>query len=250
VQRLNSNALFARWFWVVYVPLGFLAGLFVLLAAGFLPSWGVWILAAVGAWSLLAVVLLFERRRRGLSVPPPKSIVKGTAWVAGLAVAGSLFGWLGTGRLTSDTGVVMALVGAFLVTFAVLAPALKIVDLLLRRLGRMLLRGRGAPESPAPGIETEPVAPTREPEPASAKARWDERYSGYARAWMEARRAVASPEIEPERRAPAPVRAQRTPTRPSRPAPGKIAAPERKAAGEYEYRRDRELARESSSLER
>ncbi|MGH2812397.1 MAG: hypothetical protein ACRDI1_06760 [Actinomycetota bacterium] len=249
MQRLNSKALFARWFWVVYVPLGLLAGLLVLLAAGFLPSWGVWILAAFGAWSLLAVVLLFERRRRGLSVPPPKSIVKGTAWVAALAAAGSLFGWLGTGRLTSDTGVVMALVGAFLVTFAVLAPALKIVDLLLRRLGRMLLRGRG--ESPAPGIETESVAPTREPEPASAKARWDERYSGYARAWMEARRTgTASPKIEPERRAPAPVRAQRTPSRPPRQAPGRIAAPERKAAGEYEYRRDREPARESSSRER
>jgi hypothetical protein len=116
-----------------------------------------------GLWSALALRLLIERRRRGVAVPAPRSIVFGIAAVAALALGGSLLAWIGIGRVSSSEGLAMLLVGCFFMLMAVFAPMFKLVDSALRLVARLVSRRSKSPEATPDG----PAAPTPAAEPTA-----------------------------------------------------------------------------------
>lgn len=137
-RRTGGPQLFARWFWLVHVPLGLLLAFFILLVTGFLPPAGIPALIFLAVWGLLALRLIFERRRLGLYIPPPKSFVIWVAAVTGLVLCGGILFWIGAGKLNTNTGVVMFVIGGFLMIFSVTAPAFKLLDVGLRRFVRII----------------------------------------------------------------------------------------------------------------
>lgn len=150
---MSKGGLFARWFWLVYLPLGLLIVLFVLFITDALPAWGVPMLILLAGWGLLAVRLILERRRRGLEVPLPRSLLYGIATIAGLALGGALLVWVGLARVSTSVGVAFLLLGGFLMLVAVFAPAFKLVDIFVRSAGRLVKtalgrRGRARAETP------------------------------------------------------------------------------------------------------
>lgn len=136
----QSSALFVRWFWLVYLPLGLLAAGMLLVLFQVLPSRMKWPLLVLGAYGLLAVRLLIERKRKGLSVPPPRNILIGILSVTGLLVLGAILFVLGMGRLTTTEGLVMAGMGGFLMILSVTVPTFRMVDAALRWSGRLISR--------------------------------------------------------------------------------------------------------------
>lgn len=140
--RPTPATLFMRWVWLVYLPLGLAGVLLLLLASGLLPSSVLPVLLALLAWAGIAGRLLYERRRRGVRVKPPKAVVVWTAGIAGLLIAGALLLWMGTERLSTDIGLAIFATGAFLMVLAVTMPAFKIVDSVLRRAARIFSRAR------------------------------------------------------------------------------------------------------------
>jgi hypothetical protein len=181
--KISSAVLFARWFWVVYVPLGLFVTLLLVAFAGLLPKLAIPVLLIVSVWSAVAVRLLFERSRRGLEVPVPKNLVGGLSWVAGLASTGAVLGWMGLARLSSDLGLLLGFTGVFLMVLALIAPVFKLVDVIIRTgartvLSRMLRARKPAaleelPAAEEPREEEEPpeiiitryVPPVRRPKP-------------------------------------------------------------------------------------
>jgi carbon monoxide dehydrogenase subunit G len=138
-----ASSLFARWFWLVYLPLGLLATVLLLVGAGIMPRpFRVPLLVATGIWSGLALRLLVERRRRRLTVPAPRSIVVGIGAVVLLAVVGAVLTWVGIGRVSTSAGLAMLLVGCFFMLMAVFAPMFKLVDSGFRLAARVLTRHR------------------------------------------------------------------------------------------------------------
>lgn len=137
-RRRGGPQLFARWFWLVHVPLGLLLATFILFVTRLLPSAGIPALIFLSVWGLLAIRLIFERRRLGLYIPPPKSFVIWVAAVTGLVLTGGVLFWIGAGKLNTNTGVVMFIIGGFLMILSVTAPAFKLIDLGLRRFGRII----------------------------------------------------------------------------------------------------------------
>lgn len=131
---------FTRWLVVVYLPLGLLASGFVLFVSGALPGWGGGAMVLLSAWGLVSIRLLRERKRRGVSVPPPRSMVVGFGITASTAFFGGMLSWIGVARLQTNAGVIMLYAGAFLVLVAVLAPMFKVIDSILRAAGRILFR--------------------------------------------------------------------------------------------------------------
>lgn len=149
-MRVGSGALFARWLWLVYAPLAFF---FILLALTFtelLPRWAIPVLLISSLWGAVSVRLIAERIRVGLAVPPPRNLVGGGTWIAGLVVTGSVLGWIGAARLSTDVGIGLALAGAFLVVFGLTAPLFKILDVALRAAGRRVARPRRTRTQPPP----------------------------------------------------------------------------------------------------
>ncbi|HVF12823.1 MAG TPA: hypothetical protein VNA87_07035 [Actinomycetota bacterium] len=128
----HPSALFIRWFWLVYLPLGLLSAGVLLMIFRVLPASMKWPLLLLGGYGLLAVRLLIERKRKGLSVPPPRNIVIGILSVAGLLVLGAILFVLGMGRLTTTEGLVLAGVGGFLMILSVTVPTFRLVDAALR----------------------------------------------------------------------------------------------------------------------
>jgi hypothetical protein len=164
--------LFARWFWLVYLPLGLTAALLLLTVAGLMPAGlKVPLLAVAGAWSLIAVWLLVERWRRRVAVPAPRRLLLGIGAVAVMAVAGALLTWVGIGKVSSSEGLAMVLVGCFFILMAVFAPMFKLVDSTLRRIARLFTR-RSDSSKPAPtrsrSPEPAPAAPPVPPAPATS----------------------------------------------------------------------------------
>lgn len=159
-----ASSLFARWFWLVYLPLGLLATVLLLVGTGLMPRpLRVPLLAATGIWSALALRLLVERRRRQLAVPAPRSIVFGIGAVALLAVSGGLLTWIGIGRVSTSAGLAMLLVGCFFMLMAVFAPMFKLVDSGFRLAARVLTRRKRPAPRPAAAGEPAPADGQSEP---------------------------------------------------------------------------------------
>lgn len=137
-RRAGGPQLFARWFWLVHVPLGLLLATFILFVTGLLPPSGIPALVFLSVWGLLAVRLIFERRRLRLYIPPSKSFVTWVAAVTGLVLTGGILFWIGAGKLNTNTGVVMFIIGGFLMILSVTAPAFKLIDFGFRRFGRII----------------------------------------------------------------------------------------------------------------
>lgn len=114
--------------------------LFAVFALGRLPSAAVPVLVAASVWGLVAIRLLLERRRVGLQVPPPQRLMLWAATLGGIVLVGATLFWVGADRLGSNVGVGMVVVGGFLMILAVTAPAFKLIDVILRRLGRLIRR--------------------------------------------------------------------------------------------------------------
>lgn len=159
-MNISPRALFARWFWLVYLPLGLF---FVLLALTFtelLPRWAIPFLIASSLWGALSVRLIVERVRIGLPVPPPRNLVGGSTWVVALVVTGAVLGWIGAAKLSSDVGIGLALTGAFLIVFALIAPLFKVLDLALRASRRRFKRPRETQASAPPAQQQRTVTST------------------------------------------------------------------------------------------
>lgn len=177
----SSATLFARWFWVVYVPLGLFVTLLLVAFTGLLPKLAIPVLMIVSLWSAVAVRLLFERSRRGLEVPVPKNLVGGFSWVAGLALTGAVLGWMGLARLSSDLGLLLGFTGVFLIALALIAPVFKLVDVIIKTGARTVISrwlqtqkpviteepAEESPEEVEPPeiIITRYVPPVRQPKP-------------------------------------------------------------------------------------
>lgn len=136
-RRTQTRGLFARWFWVVYLPLGLLVASILLMIFGVFPKRGIPGLVLLAAYGALATRLLMERRRKGLAVPPPRSIIIGIGSVTAILLIGSTLFVVGMNRLSEDQGLVMALAGGFLMIASVTIPAFKAVDSIARRIGRI-----------------------------------------------------------------------------------------------------------------
>lgn len=164
----EASSLFARWFWLVYLPLALLTGVILLVVAGLMPAaLKTPLLTLTGAWSALALAMLFERRRRHVAVRPPRRIVLGIGAVALMGVVGALLAWIGIGRVSSSEGLAMLLVGCFFILMAVFAPMFKLVDSALRLVVRLVTR-RSRSGDPHPGDPRPARAPsTPGPSPAA-----------------------------------------------------------------------------------
>lgn len=166
---------------LVYIPLGFLTLGFVLLVAGALSGPGIWLLLLLGAYCVLPVRLLLERRRRGLPLPsprpaeepfarpaeeprlyrpapsaplprPPANInrltasqraMAGIVAIAVLLLVGGILLVFGMGRLDSSLGLLLAAIGGFLMILSVTVPTFRLFDLLLRAVARLIGRSAG-----------------------------------------------------------------------------------------------------------
>ncbi len=140
----NRSSLFVRWFWLVYLPLGLFASAVILRLFSVLPSGTTWILVVLGVWGLLAIRLLIERRRAGLGVPPPKSMVIGIGSIAAMTGIGALLLILGMGRLTTGQGLAMTAIGGFLMLMSVTLPTFRLMDSVIRGTSRLLGRMKRA----------------------------------------------------------------------------------------------------------
>ena len=168
----EASSLFARWFWLVYLPLGLTGVVMLLAVAGLLPrALRAPVIALTGLWSALALRLLIERRRRGVAIPAPRSIVFGIAAVASLALGGGLLAWIGIGKVSSSEGLAMLLVGCFFMLMAVFAPMFKLVDSALRLAARIVTRRSKSPEPGPSGpaaADSGPAAADSGPEAADS----------------------------------------------------------------------------------
>lgn len=139
--RDRDGALFTRWFWLVYFPLGLLGMMTTLWITGLLPKTGHLVVLVLGIYSIPATRLLYERRRAGLSVRPGKGLMKGLTALAMMVLAGSVLFGSGWHELRSSGGGLMMLTtGAFLLLLAAVAPAFKLLDVAIREVARMVKR--------------------------------------------------------------------------------------------------------------
>lgn len=142
LRSVRTEDLFARWFLLVYLPLGLLVVGFIFFILQLLPGWAIPALIALAIWGIFAVRLILERRKRGLEIPPPRSLVLGALTIAGLALGGVLLVLVGLARVSSAVGITLLLLGGFLMLLAVFAPAFKLVDIVLRAIRRLFRIGR------------------------------------------------------------------------------------------------------------
>ncbi|HEX2148831.1 MAG TPA: hypothetical protein VHI31_01460 [Actinomycetota bacterium] len=190
--RQNKQALFLRWLWLVYLPLGLLALGLPLVFFQVLTGAGVWVVGILSVYCVVPMRLLLETRRKGLELPkppgakarsrppapehpavaaaeapaetvstarvarPPVSAkIKRRRAVAGvlgigvlLAIGGLLF-ILGMGKASSgQLGLLLIGLGGFLMLLSVTLPTFKIVDIMVRAIGRLVSK-KGPPRSRA-----------------------------------------------------------------------------------------------------
>ena len=136
----HEKQLFYRWLWFVYVPLGLAPVGIVLGAAHLLPGAAVLLLFALLAYDALCVRLVIERRRRGIALPVPRTLLTGIGALVALVLSGVVLIWMGVDRLSGKGGPPLLVTGAFLLLLALFAPAFKLVDLTLRVAARSILR--------------------------------------------------------------------------------------------------------------
>lgn len=137
--RRRNEVLFARWLFVVYVPLVLLVAGIILWMLGIFPRRAGLLMTALSVWALLAMRLLWERRKKGIKVPAPRSLIVGTILIAAAALSGAILTWMGLDRLSSTSGTVMLYTGGVLILTALLAPAFKALDLAIRAVARRVL---------------------------------------------------------------------------------------------------------------
>ena len=137
----HQKQVFYRWLWFVYVPLGLGPVGIVLRAVHLLPGGSV-LLFALLAYDALCVRLVVERRRRGVTLPVPRTLLTGIGALAALALAGAVLTWMGVDRLSGQGGPPLLVTGAFLLLLALFAPAFRLVDVTLRVAARTILRQR------------------------------------------------------------------------------------------------------------
>lgn len=152
----TASDLFFRWFVVVYLPLGLLALMLGLLPFGMLPSWALPFMVLLGAYALPAVRLLIERRRSKLGVPLPRKIIVSVAVISGMMAGGAGLFVIGMSRLTTTAGLVMVFVGGCLMILSISAPAFRLMDIILRKTGRLLSTLLGAKKQTSSSPSTTP----------------------------------------------------------------------------------------------
>ncbi|MEO7803039.1 MAG: hypothetical protein ABIS18_00900 [Actinomycetota bacterium] len=133
----QPSALFARWFWLIYLPLGLFAALVGIKAIGLIGGWGNLVLVIFGAYALLAARLLMERKRLGVEVPPPAKIVAGVVVVAAVVLTGGVMFLVGWRRLGDGQGLMLLAVGGFLMITSATVSMFKLVDMAIRLLGKV-----------------------------------------------------------------------------------------------------------------
>ena len=152
MSQVSADRLFARWFWVVYLPLGLLGALVVVVVSGVVRRPPLLLTLVAAAYGAIAIRLLYERRRRRLVVRAPSALVGGLAWISGVGLTGAVLLWTGLERLHATAGAVLSLSGGFLILVAVLAPLLRGIDVAVRKLGGLIARAV-APRSARPRSE-------------------------------------------------------------------------------------------------
>jgi hypothetical protein len=237
--RIEPGALFARWFWLVYVPLVLFAGLLGLAFGSLLPRWGMAALLVTSLWAAAAVRLLAERLRLGVEVPLPKNLVGGITWIVGLGTTGGVFIWIGLSKLTSEAGMILALAGIFFIAFAVMLPLMKAVDAIFRMAGRRVARAF-APR-PARTRQTRP-ARARQTRPARARQTPLPRAKQPQSARAEQSLTVTSRKILAAPHKPSPVRRSAPAAKATRPVP--------RRKPEVELERERDEIRVTSAASR
>ncbi len=190
--RQNAKALFIRWLWLVYLPLGLLLLGLPLVFFQVLTGAGVWVVGILSVYCVIPMRLLLETRRKGLELPKPPGAKSNTrparpvrdrplaaeapaeqvttaratrppvsgkikrrravAGVLGIGVLlgiGGLLFILGMGKASSgQLGLLLIGFGGFLMLLSVTLPTFKIVDIMVRAIGRMVAK-KGPPNSRA-----------------------------------------------------------------------------------------------------
>ena len=210
----NKRALFIRWLWLVYLPLGLLVVALPLMFFGVLTGGMVWLVGLLAAYCVVPMRLLLETRRKGLGLPRPpgasgprrpgparsvdpadgppgvhhpgsgppgvqparsagfpadevstarldrppvparikrRRAVAGVMGVGVMSLLGGLLFILGMGRASSGTfGLLLIGIGGFLMLLSVTLPTFKIVDLVVRAVGRVVSRKPRTSAKPAP----------------------------------------------------------------------------------------------------
>lgn len=186
--RQNAKALFIRWLWLVYLPLGLLVLGLPLVFFQILTGAGVWVVGFLSVYCVIPMRLLLETRRKGLELPKPPGAktssrparpvrdrplaagapaepvsaarvtrppvsgkIKRRRAVAGVLGIGVLLGIggllfiLGMGKASSgQLGLLLIGFGGFLMLLSVTLPTFKIVDIMVRAIGRMVAK-KGPP---------------------------------------------------------------------------------------------------------
>lgn len=193
----SRRAIFLRWLWLVYLPLGLLALSLVLMMLRMLEGGVLWLVGLLAAYCVVPMRLLLETKRKGLELPkPPGSAARrrpkrpgarpatkpaaaeaphgeeeasarvppppvspqirrrrAVAGVLGIGVMcgiGGLLFIIGMGRASSGSlGLALIGLGGFLMLLSVTLPTFKIVDIVVRALGRLISR-KGPPPNRSP----------------------------------------------------------------------------------------------------
>lgn len=189
--RQNKQALFLRWLWLVYLPLGLLVLGLPLVSFQILTGVGVWVVGILSVYCVVPMRLLLETKRKGLELPKPPGAAKkrppvpspakevaadapaepvetvrvprpqvsgkimrrrAVAGVLGIGVMlgiGGLLFILGMGKASSgQLGLLLIGLGGFLMLLSVTLPTFKIVDIMVRAIGRLVTK-KGPPGSRA-----------------------------------------------------------------------------------------------------
>ena len=190
--RQKQQALFLRWLWLVYLPLGLLVLGLPLVFFQVLTGVGVWVVGILSVYCVVPMRLLLETKRKGLELPKPPGAAKkrrppvparqkeaaagapaapvetvrvprpqvsgkikrrrAVAGVLGIGVMlgiGGLLFILGMGKASSgQLGLLLIGLGGFLMLLSVTLPTFKIVDIMVRAIGRLVTK-KGPPRSRA-----------------------------------------------------------------------------------------------------
>jgi hypothetical protein len=190
--RQNAKALFIRWLWLVYLPLGLLVLGLPLVFFQVVTGAGVWVVGLLSVYCVVPMRLLLETRRKGLELPKPpgakprtrpagpprqraaaaeapgepvstarvarppmpakirrRRAIAGVLGIGVLLGIGGLLFILGMGKASSgQLGLLLIGFGGFLMLLSVTLPTFKIVDIMVRAIGRMVAK-KGPPNSRA-----------------------------------------------------------------------------------------------------
>jgi hypothetical protein len=156
----KGTRLFLRWAWVAYLPLLLLAVVAGLRFAGILGrNLAAALVLVLVLWTGVALRLILERRRLGVKVGIPRGFVVWLTVPLGIGTVGLLLFFVGAEGLSTDWGFGMFAAGVFLITLAVALPLFRLIDALIRGLGRVaigLLFGRRKHPRPR-SVKTRPA---------------------------------------------------------------------------------------------